>query len=85
VDWFDWRLWRLAQGFGCELWVAEGDAGGGVEDAANGPGGFIGRFFAAEGAFSFWEEDFADALLLGAIVPAAKEGEVVGEGGEIGD
>ena len=58
-------------------WVAERDAGGGVEDAANGPGGFIGRAFSRE-------KDFADALLLGPIVPASEEREMVGEGGKVG-
>jgi hypothetical protein len=63
-------------GFGRGFGVAEGDAGGGVEDAADGPGGFIRRVFS-------WEEDFAGSLLLRAIVPAAEEREVVGECGEV--
>ncbi len=84
-------------GFGGGLWVAEGrgprraplggvksDAGGGVEDAADGPSGFIGGVFFGQGAFIFWQEDFADALLLGPVIPAAEEREVVGEGGEVG-
>ena len=77
MDWFDWRWRRIATGFGRGFGVTEGDAGGGVEDAADGPSGFVGRVFS-------WEEDFAGALLFGAIVPAAEEGEVVGEGSEIG-
>jgi hypothetical protein len=64
-------------GFGGGFGVAEGDAGSGVEDAADGPGGFIGRAFSRE-------KHFAHALLLRAVVPAAKEGEMVGERGEIG-
>jgi hypothetical protein len=45
---------------------AEDDAGGSVEDAADGPA-------------MVWvgEEDFAGALLLRAVVPAAEEGERV--------
>ena len=47
-------------------------AGGGVENAADGPG----HIFAGK-------EYFAGALLLGTVVPAAEEREVIGEGGEV--
>src|ERR1035437_1338086 len=45
VDWFDRRLRRHVLGFGGGFWFAQRHAGGGVEDAADGPGGFIGRVF----------------------------------------
>ena len=54
----------LCHGFG----VADDHAGGAAKDLADGPGVvFVG------------EEDFADALFFGAIVPAAEEREVVAE------
>jgi hypothetical protein len=49
---------------------AEDDSCGTVEDAADGPG-----------VVGIWEEDFALALLFGAVVPAAEEREVVAQEG----
>ena len=51
---------------------AQDDAGGSVEDAADGPR-----------PIGIGEEDFAGALLFGAVVPAAEEGEVVAELGDV--
>ena len=68
---------EVALGFGDGLWVAERHAGGAVEDAADGPCSFV-------SAFCVGEEDFAGALLLRAVVPAAEKREVVGERGEVG-
>ena len=65
----------VGDGFG----VAERHAGGPVEDAADRPCSFF-----WVGALSLWEEDFAGALLLGAVVPAAEEGEAVAELGDVG-
>lgn len=52
----------------------EDDAGGSVEDAANGPG-----------MVGIGKGDFAGALLFGTVVPAAEEGEVVADFGDVGD
>ena len=58
----------FAVGFGHGFGVAEGLARGSAEDLADG-----------QGAIVVGEEDFADALFFGAIVPAAEEREVVAE------
>jgi hypothetical protein len=72
VDFFGW-CWRLLRlGIGGGLRFAEGDAGCGVKEAADGPG----RIFARQ-------KDLTRALLLRAVVPAAEEREVIGEGGEV--
>ena len=63
---------RVALGFGHGFGVSDDHAGGATKDFADGPGAvFVG------------DEDFADALLLGAVVPAAQQGEVVAQKGEI--
>ena len=64
---------EVALGFGHGFGIAEGHACGSAQDAADGPGGIFAR-----------EEDFADALFFRAVVPAAQQREVVGEGGEVG-
>ena len=62
----------VALGFGHGFGVADDHACGASQDFADGPGAvFVG------------EEDFADALLLGTVVPAAEQGEVVAQKGEI--
>src|ERR1039458_3990392 len=65
--------WGLGKCFG----VAEEYAGGSVEDAADGPCRLAGGIFP-------WEKDFAGALLLGAVVPAAEQRQVGRERGEVG-
>jgi hypothetical protein len=62
----------FAVGFGHRFGVADDHAGGAAEDFADGPGVVV-----------VGEEDFADALFFGAVVPAAEEGEVVAEEGEV--
>ena len=58
--------------FGHGFGVAEGHSGGSAEDAADRP------FVSIVG-----EEDFSGALLFGAIVPAAEEGEMIAEESEV--
>ena len=53
----------LAVGFGHGLWFADDGAGGASENFADGPCAIV-----------VGEEDFSDALLFGAVVPAAEEG-----------
>ena len=72
-------LGEVALGVGHGFGVAQCGAGGAVEDAADGPCCQISR-----SAIHVGEEDFAGALFLGAVVPAAEEREVVAQGGEIG-
>ena len=74
---------EVAVGFGDGGGVAKGHASCAVEDATDGPGWFFERVFAGEKGFGLGEEDFAGALFFGAVVPAAEEGEMVAEGGEV--
>jgi len=66
----------VALGFGHRFGIADNHAGCASEDLSDGPGAFVASVFVGE-------EDLADALLLGAIVPAAEEGEVVAQEREI--
>jgi len=63
---------RFGHGFG----IADDHAGCASEDLSDGPSGSVASVFVGE-------EDLAYALLLGTVVPAAKEGEVVAEEREI--
>ena len=61
-------LGEVAVCVGHRFGIAESGAGGGVEDAADGPL-----------VVDVGEEDFAGALLFGAVIPAAEEREMVAE------
>ena len=63
---------RVAVGLGHGFRVAEDGAGGAAQNPADGPCAVV-----------VGKEDFADALLFGAIVPAAQQGEMVAQEGEI--
>ena len=65
-------LGGVALDFGEEFGFAEDGAGGAAEDAADGPAAVV-----------VGEEDFAGALLLWTVVPAAEEREMIAEEGEV--
>src|SRR5258705_4955150 len=63
---------RVALGFGHGFWFAEDHAGGTSQNFTDGPGAVFVR-----------KEDFADALLLRTVIPAAQHGEAIAQHGEI--
>lgn len=72
----------IALGVGDRFGVAERHAGCSVQNTADGPNSFVAAF--CVGALEFREKDFAGALLFGAVVPAAEEGEMVAQRGQVG-
>ena len=69
-DVFGGGFCRVALGFGHGLEIADDHAGCASEDLSDGPRAFVAAVFVGE-------EDLADALLFGAVVPAAEKGEVI--------